>query len=173
MDDEFFVAPWSGSNPAVEFNRGGENKAVVVVGVLPDNIYAAWRTINGGRGSKARAKLFLKLGRISQRSVLFQICLRPRRRICGAGGGKIGDADANYGVPGRNVFRLFRPDAVDAAVHGRQAVVIADEAALGIERLIGPGIVLKRLTSIGRARENHRLCAVSRVAAAVVEDDVD
>lgn len=118
IDQELFVAARSSGDPAVIFNRGGKNEAVVVVGVLSDKVYAAWRAINDGSRSKACAKVFLKLNRISQVSVLFQTCLGRGRGICGRRRGKIGHANANYGVSRRNIVGLFGPDAVDASVLG-------------------------------------------------------
>src|SRR5215470_13255997 len=104
MDDEFVVVARGHSNPAIELDGGGKHETIVVVGVLSDKIYAAGRAIDRGMCSEARAKPFLKVKRIYQRSLLFQIRFRGRRRICSGGcAGKISYADTNDSVPSRNV----------------------------------------------------------------------
>ena len=84
MDDQFLVAARGGSDPARKFNRGGKNEAVVVVSVLPDKVDAAGRAIDGGRSSEARAKVFLKLSRIYQRSYYFRFGLADGEEFAAA-----------------------------------------------------------------------------------------
>src|SRR5207237_9552108 len=83
-----------------------------------------------------------------------------------------GHTNANDRVPRREVLRLFRPDAVDTAVHQRHAAVVADEATFGIEGLIGPGIVLEGLTAVRGTGEYDDLRAIFWVAPTIVENDV-
>lgn len=72
MDDQLSVAARSGRHAAIEFNGGRQNKAVVVVGVLADEIHAPRRPIKGGGRGKARAELFQKLKWIFQRPYYFR-----------------------------------------------------------------------------------------------------
>ena len=67
MDDQPSIPSRSGSHPTIESDRSGENEAVVVIGVFADEIDAARGTINRGGREKARAELFQKLKRVSQR----------------------------------------------------------------------------------------------------------
>ena len=75
MDEQLLVGPRGRSDPAVELDGSRKDKAVVVVGVLPDEVYPARRTVDGGSRSETRAKLFLKLNSNSQRSYYFRFAL--------------------------------------------------------------------------------------------------
>src|SRR5581483_7997540 len=70
------------------------------------------------------------------------------------------------------LWRLFRPRSVNPVAKCRNARVVTKENTVGVEQIIGPGIVRKRLSVIGGAGEDNDLLLVVRVAAAVIEDDV-
>lgn len=84
MDDEFSSTARSRSDPAGKINRRRENEAVVVVGMFADEIDSARRAIDVGRRSEARAKLFLKLSRIYQRSYYFRFAFADDEEFAAA-----------------------------------------------------------------------------------------
>src|SRR6266853_433696 len=75
MDDESAVAPWSSSRPAIEFNRGWQHEAAVIVGVLADQIHAAGCPVNACGGAEACLECVQKLVGRFQRAALSLICL--------------------------------------------------------------------------------------------------
>ena len=78
MEDELSVIAGRGGHPTVEFNSSWQNKSVVVVGMLADEVDTAGGTVNRWGRGEARAELFLKLKRVCQRSILLQTCFRQR-----------------------------------------------------------------------------------------------
>ena len=56
MDQQLLVGARSRSDPAVELDGSRKDKAVVVVGVLPDEVYPARRTIDGGSRSETNTR---------------------------------------------------------------------------------------------------------------------
>ena len=81
-DDKLSIGARSGGDRAVEFDGRGQDKTIVVIGMLTDEIHTSRRTIEAGRSAKARAKLVQQWKRVFQHSVLFQIRLRRDGRIC-------------------------------------------------------------------------------------------
>jgi len=63
MDDQLAVAPRSGGRPAIEFNRGRQHEAVVIVGMLANQIHPAGRPVNARAGAEARLESVQKLER--------------------------------------------------------------------------------------------------------------
>jgi len=61
MDDQLVVAAWNSGRPAIEFNRGRQHEAVVIVRVLPNQVHA----VNVRGRAKARLESVKNLeGRI-------------------------------------------------------------------------------------------------------------
>src|SRR5437667_6485582 len=56
-DDKLSIGARSGGDRAVEFDGRGQDKTIVVIGMLTDEIHTSRRTIEAGRSAKARAKL--------------------------------------------------------------------------------------------------------------------
>ena len=83
MDDQLTVPAWSSGRPAIEVNRGWQHEAVVIVGVLADQIHAAGRAVNARRRAKARLERVEKLQGCLQRRLLSLICSAFTLRICG------------------------------------------------------------------------------------------
>jgi hypothetical protein len=57
--DQFSIRPWSEADPARKSDRGGENKTVVVVSMVPNDVDPAWGAIQAGLAPKLIFK-FLK-----------------------------------------------------------------------------------------------------------------
>src|SRR5207253_5475045 len=65
-DDKLSIGARSGGDRAVEFDGRGQDKTIVVIGMLTDEIHTSRRTIEGGRSAKARAKLVQQWKRVVQ-----------------------------------------------------------------------------------------------------------
>src|SRR5882762_7247653 len=83
MNNQLGVTAWSSGRPAIEFNCGWQHETVVVVGVLPNQIHAAWRAVNARGRAKARLERVQKLQGCLQRRLLSLICSAFTLRICG------------------------------------------------------------------------------------------
>src|SRR5256885_12697136 len=90
MDDQLPVTAWRCGHPAIEFNRGRQHKAVIIVGVFANQIHAAWRTVNARGRPKMPLESVQKLEGCFQRRLLSQICFRFSLRICERNPGRRG-----------------------------------------------------------------------------------
>jgi hypothetical protein len=61
MDDQLPVTAWSNCRPTIKLNCGRQHEAVVVVGVLADQVHAAWRPVNARSRAKAHLESVQKL----------------------------------------------------------------------------------------------------------------
>ena len=61
MDDKLPVTAWSNCCPAIEINRGWQHEAVVIIGMLADQVHAAWCAVNARGGAKAHLEFVQKL----------------------------------------------------------------------------------------------------------------
>ncbi len=75
MNDESAVTPWSSDRPAIEFDGGGQYEAVVIVGVLADQVHAAGRPVNACGGAEVGLECVQELVGRFQRAALSLICL--------------------------------------------------------------------------------------------------
>src|SRR5713226_6257909 len=75
MDNQLAVTARSSERPAIEFNRSRQHEAVVIVGVLADQVDAAGRPVNGCGGAKAGLECVQELVGRFQRAALSLICL--------------------------------------------------------------------------------------------------
>src|SRR5467141_1016663 len=75
MNDESAVTPWSSDRPAIEFDGGGQYEAVIIVGVLADQVHAAGRPENACGGAEVGLECVQKLVGRFQQAALSLICL--------------------------------------------------------------------------------------------------
>ena len=61
VDDQLAVGARSNRGPTIEFNGGGQNETIVVVGVLADEIHAAGSAVDVGGGPKTGLERINKL----------------------------------------------------------------------------------------------------------------
>src|SRR5882762_11161326 len=83
MDDKLAIAARSHRRPAIEFNRGWQHEAVVIVGVLSNQVHAPGCAVNVRGRAKARLERVQKLQGCLQRRLLSLICSAFTLRICG------------------------------------------------------------------------------------------
>src|SRR6266576_225265 len=75
MDDQLPVTAWSNCCPAIEINRGWQHEAVVIVGMLANQVHAPRRPVNARGRAKAHLEFVQKLQWCFQCTALSQICI--------------------------------------------------------------------------------------------------
>src|SRR5690242_17089133 len=82
MNGQLAVTPRRSSRPAIKFNRCGQHKSVVVVGVFADKIHAPRCPVKACGRPKARLESVQNLQGCFQRPLLSQTYFPLRLKIC-------------------------------------------------------------------------------------------